>query len=253
MLVLSLGAALALHVERTGTRPAGGFSPYLGPAFDSDSVHTALRGAGGVRFERCDDIEARLAQLLHQGLVVCRFAGRMEWGPRALGNRSILASPADAAIREQINVKVKQREEFRPFAPACLEEDFDRFFEGDRNPYMLMVNRARPEAAERLPAVVHFDGTARVSSASMTRVNPRFPCAADGLQATVGLRGAAQHVLLHPRAHRLHNHSRRSPPSSAAPWTRWPSRTGSFSTKRPRRSTVSACWKSCPGTRHACG
>jgi carbamoyltransferase len=169
----SLGAALALHARQTGGRPAEGFSPYLGPEFSNEQVHSALKIQPGIRFERVAAIEARVAQLLHQGNVVCRFAGRMEWGPRALGNRSILASPARESIREDVNVKVKLREEFRPFAPACLAEDFDTFFEGDRNPYMLMVNRANAKARATVPAVVHFDGTARVQCVT-PELNPRF-------------------------------------------------------------------------------
>ena len=97
----------------------------------------------------------------------------MEWGPRALGNRSILASPARESIREDVNVKVKLREEFRPFAPACLAEDFDTFFEGERNPYMLVVNRANDKARATVPAVVHSDGTARVQCVTED-LNPRF-------------------------------------------------------------------------------
>ena len=169
----SLGAAMAMHVQLTGARPDPAFSAYLGPGFSSAEVLLALRAQQGIRFEQCADVEARLADLLQQGQVVCRFAGRMEWGPRALGNRSILASPARAAIREEVNVKVKLREEFRPFAPACLEEDFDTFFEGERNPYMLMVNRANAKAKELLPAVVHFDGTARVQCVGAQH-NPGF-------------------------------------------------------------------------------
>lgn len=169
----SLGAALALYRRVTGKRPPAHSSPYLGPAFDDDAVLAALRARPSLRYRREADIEAALARELHAGKVACRFAGAMEWGPRALGNRSILASPASAAIRDEVNVKVKQREEFRPFAPACLAEDFDRFFAGERNPYMLMINRANAEAALRVPAVVHFDGTARVQCVS-AEFNPRF-------------------------------------------------------------------------------
>ena len=172
----SLGAALALYARKTGQRPAPGFSPYLGPSFSDAEVLQALQSLQpelSLRFERIADIEATLSQRLHQGQVVCRFAGRMEWGPRALGNRSILASPARESIRKDVNVKVKLREEFRPFAPACLAEDFDTFFEGERNPYMLMVNRANESAKARVPAVVHFDGTARVQCVTEA-LNPRF-------------------------------------------------------------------------------
>ena len=169
----SLGAALALHQQLTGQRPAAATSPYLGPGFDNQQVLQALQAHPALRGTLQPDIEAELARRLHAGQVACRFAGRMEWGPRALGNRSILASPARAEIRDEVNVKVKLREEFRPFAPACLAEDFDRFFEGERNPYMLMVNRANDEARRCLPAVVHFDGTARVQCVDAA-LNPRL-------------------------------------------------------------------------------
>ena len=169
----SLGGALALYASKTGQRPAAGFSPYLGPGFSNDQVLQALEAQPGLHFERQADIEATLARLLHQGKVVCRFAGRMEWGPRALGNRSILASPAQDSIREDVNVKVKLREEFRPFAPACLAEDFDTYFEGDKSAYMLMVNCANAQAKATVPAVVHFDGTARVQYVTED-LNPRF-------------------------------------------------------------------------------
>lgn len=169
----SLGAALALHAQLTGRRPEPAASPYLGPAFDEARVLAALQAQPGLRYTRHDDIEAALAARLHRGDVACRFAGRMEWGPRALGNRSILASPARAEIRDEVNVKVKQREEFRPFAPACLAEDFDTFFQGERNAYMLMVNGANELARRTVPAVVHFDGTARVQHVDGA-LNPRF-------------------------------------------------------------------------------
>lgn len=169
----SLGAAMALYAQKTGTRPLPGFSPYLGPEFDDDQVLLALQNQGGLSYERHENIEAVLARLLHEGQVACRMSGRMEWGPRALGNRSILASPARESIREDVNVKVKLREEFRPFAPACLDEDFDRFFSGERNAYMLMVNRANDDARKTLPAVVHFDGTARVQCVTQ-ELNPGF-------------------------------------------------------------------------------
>lgn len=169
----SLGAAMALYAEKYGQRPSSGFSPYLGPEFSDEEVLQALKSFADVSYERHEDIEAVLARLLHEGVVACRFSGRMEWGPRALGNRSILASPARESIREDVNVKVKLREEFRPFAPACLEEDFERFFSGERNPFMLMVNRANDEAKRTVPAVVHFDGTARVQCVTEL-LNPRF-------------------------------------------------------------------------------
>lgn len=169
----SLGAALAVWAAATGRRPEAAPSPYLGPSFSEEEVLAALRAQPAARFARHDDIEPVLAQALHDGKVCCRFSGRMEWGPRALGNRSILANPSRVEIREEVNVKVKLREEFRPFAPACLTEEFDRFFEGDRNAYMLMVNGANDLARATVPAVVHFDGTARVQCVT-SDLNPRF-------------------------------------------------------------------------------
>ncbi len=169
----SLGAALVLHTELTGMRPVPFASAYLGPSFTDDEMEAALRAASGIRFRRSNALEAELARELMQDKVICRFDGAMEWGPRALGNRSILANPRRVEIREEINVKVKLREEFRPFAPAVLAEDFDTFFEGVPNPYMLLVNRAKPEAAARIPAVVHMDGTARVQVVTEA-LNPRF-------------------------------------------------------------------------------
>jgi carbamoyltransferase len=169
----SLGAAFELYATRTGRAPLAQTSPYLGPEFSREEVLAALQRFPHLHAELQTDIESALADELHAGKVVCRFAGRMEWGPRALGNRSILASPARVGIRDEVNVKVKLREEFRPFAPACLAEDFDRFFQGDRNAFMLMVNRANELARQTVPAVVHFDGTARVQCVDAT-MNPRF-------------------------------------------------------------------------------
>ena len=169
----SLGAALAQYVEITGLKPPADRNPYLGPSFSNEGVLEALQSKSGLRFRKEADIESALARELFAGKVVCRFSGAMEWGPRALGNRSILANPARAEIREEVNVKVKLREEFRPFAPACMAEDFDNFFEGERNPYMLVVNRANEHARQTVPAVVHFDGTARVQCVDAD-FNPRF-------------------------------------------------------------------------------
>jgi len=97
--------------------------------------------------------------------VVGWFQGRMEWGPRALGYRSILADPRNPDNQERVNLKVKFRESFRPFAPAVPEEVFDEWFDGARNPFMLMTCTVRDREV-RLPAVTHVDGSARVQSVS---------------------------------------------------------------------------------------
>ena len=110
------------------------------------------------------------------GKVVGLFQGRMEFGPRALGNRSILADPRPSGMKERINAKIKHREEFRPFAPAVLEEDADTFFKLNglkSSPYMLFVVPVRKEQQIKIPAVTHVDGTARIQTVSKT-TNRKF-------------------------------------------------------------------------------
>jgi carbamoyltransferase len=98
----------------------------------------------------------------------------MEFGPRALGNRSILADPRGASMRDRLNEKVKFRETFRPFAPSVLAERFHNFFEGaPMSPFMLFLRDAKPTARDRIPAVLHVDGTARVQTVESS-VNPKF-------------------------------------------------------------------------------
>jgi truncated hemoglobin YjbI len=104
---------------------------------------------------------ARIAE----GLVIGWFQGRMEWGARALGNRSILADPRRAGMREIINIKIKFREKFRPFAPAILEERHHEYFEGSvADPFMLQVYPVRPDKREVIPAVTHVDGSGRLQT-----------------------------------------------------------------------------------------
>jgi carbamoyltransferase len=119
------------------------------------------------------DVTAETADLLAAGKVAGWFQGRMEFGPRALGARSILASPCQGSMKDRMN-EIKDREDFRPVAPAVLEEEAEKWFSGPaRSPFMLFVNRVRPEAAGRIPAVCHVDGTARVETVSRAS-NPLF-------------------------------------------------------------------------------
>jgi len=105
------------------------------------------------------------ATLLAGGAVVGWFQGRSEFGPRALGNRSILADPRDPKMRDHVNARVKHRQGFRPFAPAVLAERAHEIFEGEEeSPFMLLVKRVRPEMRAKVPAIVHVDGTARVQT-----------------------------------------------------------------------------------------
>ncbi len=114
------------------------------------------------------------AQLIADGNVVGWFQGRMEWGARALGNRSILADPRRAEMRELINTKIKFREKFRPFAPSILEESLHEYFvDAAPDPFMQQVYPVRPEKRAVLPAVTHVDGTGRLQTVS-SRTNPRY-------------------------------------------------------------------------------
>jgi len=111
------------------------------------------------------DICVATAKVLSQGAVVGWFQGRSEFGPRALGNRSLLADPRSAEIKDRLNARVKHRQAFRPFAPIVLHERAREIFEGDEDsPFMLLAKDVRPEWRERIPGIVHVDGTARVQT-----------------------------------------------------------------------------------------
>ena len=112
------------------------------------------------------------AKLISEGSIVGWYQGKMEWGPRALGNRSILADPRDEKMKDVLNEKIKHRESFRPFAPSILEEYVSEYFDMDRpSPYMLLV--AKVKKPDKIPAVTHIDGTGRLQSVSK-EVNPLY-------------------------------------------------------------------------------
>jgi carbamoyltransferase len=114
------------------------------------------------------------ARAIADGVVVGWFQDRMEWGPRALGNRSILADPRRADIKELLNAKIKRRESFRPFAPSVLREAVADWFERDVDvPFMLEVVAIRPERRGQIPAVTHVDGTGRLQTVTPA-ANPRY-------------------------------------------------------------------------------
>jgi carbamoyltransferase len=111
------------------------------------------------------NIYGETAKLLSQGHVFGWFQGRSEFGPRALGARSILADPRQADMKDKLNKWVKHRQAFRPFAPIVLAERANEIFEGDEDsPFMLLAKRVRPEWQDKIPAIVHVDGTARVQT-----------------------------------------------------------------------------------------
>jgi carbamoyltransferase len=146
---------------------------YLGPDYADAEIEQALRSFGA-NYQHIADIEARAADMLASGKIVGWFQGRMEFGPRALGNRSILADPRQIEIKDVLNRRIKHRESFRPFAPAVLEEYVDEFFEDAcPSPFMLMVFKVRPEKRPAIPATEHVDHTGRVQSVSR-HTNARF-------------------------------------------------------------------------------
>lgn len=177
----ALGAALAVwhgylarpRAARHGRDSMGG--ALLGPRYSNEEVE-ALLGSLSAPAERLGEeaLLDRVADLLAGGAVVGWFHGRMEFGPRALGSRSILGDPRDPAMQRTMNLKIKFRESFRPFAPAVPEEDSARFFDLDGpSPYMLFTAQVRPEHVASLPAVTHVDGSARVQTVSR-ETHPRL-------------------------------------------------------------------------------
>ena len=164
---LSLGAALYVSQSMLADGPRVHMrDAYLGPSYTTDEIARAL-GAAGLPAQRLDR-ETRLnrtVDAIERGDVVGWFQGRMEWGPRALGNRSILAHPGRKDMKEILNARIKRREWFRPFAPAVLaERQAEIFTSGSPSPFMLHVYGIRPEWRDRLTAVTHVDGTGRLQS-----------------------------------------------------------------------------------------
>jgi carbamoyltransferase len=170
----ALGAALWIDAqEREATAPRWRMDhAFLGPEYSDDAIEQLLRDSR-LAYRRPPDIVAACAELLARDCVLGWFQGRMEFGPRALGARSILASPLDVGMQERLN-QIKDREDFRPVAPAVLEEACaDWFVDARPSPFMLFVDRVRPDKAAKIPAVRHVDGTARVQTVSRDQ-HPAF-------------------------------------------------------------------------------
>ncbi len=162
----SLGAALALHHAVTGRRGPPMATACLGPAYGIEAVRRALRSRE-VAFREVPeaDLPALVAGWIARGRIVGWFQGRMEFGPRALGHRSILADPRVPDMKDVLNARVKHREPFRPYGVSVLMEEVGTFLEFDRaSPYMLQVARVRPGFGERIPAAVHVNGTTRLQT-----------------------------------------------------------------------------------------
>ncbi len=186
----ALGAAAYVHHCREGkSRNFTMDHAYLGPGFSEERLEEALRAAG-LNFRKLEEEELirRTAEAVAQGLVVGWFQGRMEYGPRALGNRSILADPRRKDMKDILNHRVKNREHFRPFAPSVLEEKAHEYFEMDcaASPFMLKVFPVREEKRGLIPAITHRDGTARVQTVSK-RSNPRYWAVIDEFGRQTGI------------------------------------------------------------------
>jgi carbamoyltransferase len=185
----ALGAALwvqhaVLHAPRGFVMEHCYWGPAHGEAQIRQAIAAMIPGSGGhdgswggIHVETATDADrltAETAAALARGEVVGWFQGRAEWGPRALGNRSILADPRRADMKQLLNAKIKRRESFRPFAPSILEERTGEWFTIDYpDPFMIKVYPIRPEKRQLIPAVTHVDGTGRLQTVSR-RANPLY-------------------------------------------------------------------------------
>lgn len=170
----ALGAALhAWNTRRGDVRSIRMDHAYWGPGFTDLEIERVLRmREKDLEKDRCrwqsmetETLLSRVAKAISEGQVVGWFQGRMEWGPRALGNRSILCDPRRANMKDILNEKIKRRESFRPFAPTILREAVGDWFENDDDvPFMMMVSTIRVERRPSIPAVTHVDGTGRLQT-----------------------------------------------------------------------------------------
>ena len=175
----AIGAAAIVAAEVGGQRSeVSGDSAYLGPQFSNEEIRALLQSRGLFsdlrsptsdlcieQLTSAEELCARTATAIADGKVVGWFQGRMEWGPRALGNRSILCDPRRADMKEILNLKIKRRESFRPFAPSILRETVGEWFEQEDDvPFMMEVFQIRPEKRALIPAVTHVDGSGRLQT-----------------------------------------------------------------------------------------
>lgn len=173
----ALGAALEVSTTRqAGTVPETMTHPFLGPSYSNDTVQRRLDEAG-LSWDTPEDLVGTVADYIADGDIVAWFQGRLEFGPRALGNRSILADPRREDVRDVINEKVKHREWFRPFAPSVLRERVEDFFDvpmySRSTEFMLFAYDVPSERRDEIPGVVHTDGTSRIQAVD-GETNPRY-------------------------------------------------------------------------------
>lgn len=171
---IAIGAAYQLYHQLSG-KPRCFImdDARIGPEHGDDEIRGFLDLAK-IPYEQPDNVIERAAHLIAEGSIVGWYQGKMEFGPRALGARSILADPTRHDMKDLINKYVKHREEFRPFAPSILEERAGEYFEGcTKSPFMLFVHNVRPDKRDSVPAITHVDGTARVQTVSK-ETHPKY-------------------------------------------------------------------------------
>ena len=170
----ALGAALAPYLEVGERLPIKAQRHvYLGPGYEDSEIEKALR-TYKLRWTRLGDVASTTADLLAAGKIIGWFQGRMEFGPRALGNRSILADPRDPEMNAKVNNAVKFREWWRPFAPSMLAESAGDYLQSAvDSPFMIVTSQVKPEKRSIIPSVTHVDGSARPQTVE-EKVNPLY-------------------------------------------------------------------------------
>jgi len=184
---VALGAALAPYLDNNGRLPNKAMRhAYLGPAFDDPAIETALR-TYKLAYTRLDDPAATAAELLSQSKILGWFQGRMEFGPRALGSRSILADARDPEMNAKVNNAVKFREWWRPFAPSLKKEAASEYLESATDsPFMILTAQVRPEKRAVIPSVTHVDGSARPQTVEK-EINPLYWRLLDEFEKRTGI------------------------------------------------------------------
>ncbi|HEX7796625.1 MAG TPA: carbamoyltransferase C-terminal domain-containing protein [Vicinamibacterales bacterium] len=185
----SLGAALYVKHQTFGApRDFVMDHTYWGLDYSREACRAAL-DAKGLSYRELDDesLADAAADLIAKGNILGWYQGRFEWGPRALGNRSIVCDPRNASMKEHLNSRIKHREGFRPFAPSVLEERAGEWFEmSSASPFMLMTCQVKREQQSRVPAITHVDGTARQQTVSKA-TNPKYWNLIQAFEKTTGV------------------------------------------------------------------
>lgn len=171
----ALGAALWTDTQerKIDKRDFNMQHAYWGPDYEDEEIEAFLKWTK-VPYKKLTDVAKETADLLAHDKVIGWYQGRMEFGPRALGSRSILASPINPTMQARLN-EIKDREDFRPVAPVVIEEDAPEWFENaSYSPFMLFVYNVKPDKADRIPAVRHVDGTARIQTVNKKQHNSYY-------------------------------------------------------------------------------